>query len=77
MVEKLLSGEGIGKVHAQIVDRLVRQRCRDDEIRWMLGQWQSELEPVIAYGPNWELLGLTIAGIPHGERSPIVVAARR
>jgi len=53
---------------------IAEQARRDDlAVREMLGQWVSGLEPSIAYGPNFRLLGLTAADFPVGAEAPIVV----
>ncbi len=48
---------------------------REVELKLMLGQWVSGLEPAIAYGPRMELLGLTIVGLPAGSQQLLVVKA--
>lgn len=56
---------------AAIVEAILR--IDETEVSRMLGQWVSELEPALAYGPNGQLLGLTSADIPVGVIAPIVV----
>lgn len=36
---------------------------QDEAIRALLGQWVSELEPTLAFGPGGKLLGLAHAGV--------------
>lgn len=52
-------------------------RAEDERaIRWMLGQWVSETEPVLVYW-GMTLVGLTFAGIPVGVEAPICVKPPR
>jgi hypothetical protein len=51
-----------------------RRQEQEAEIRRLLGQWVSGLEPVICYGPGYELLGLGIAA-DIGRDQNIVLAA--
>lgn len=53
------------------------ERAADEAaIRFMLGRWVSEAEPVLVYY-GATLLGLTFAGIPLGVEAPICVRPPR
>lgn len=47
------------------------------EVRRMLGEWVSGLEPALLYDHRGVLVGLTIAGLLDGVVAPIVVPARQ
>lgn len=48
----------------------------EDEVRHMLGQWVSEVEPCLIYGPNGSILGLGVAGAIWGDANRVIVRAR-
>lgn len=52
------------RIFDQLLDEAVRKvaRARDAEVRRMLGEWVSELEPGLVYGPGGQLLGIGRAG---------------
>lgn len=48
----------------------------NDDVRRMLGLWVSELEPALVYTKRGDLVGLTIADLPIGSETFIVIPAR-
>lgn len=52
------------------------QAMAEAELRRMLGEWVSGLEPCILLDDHGHMVGLTIAGVPEGVRAPVVVRAR-
>lgn len=76
---------GLEHLHAML-DKTVADALREkmqadeDEIRRMLGYWVSGAEPVLVYGPGYELMGLSYAdppdrGMQAGMRPRLVVKA--
>lgn len=59
-------------VRRESIARILRDEA---EVKRMLGQWVSGLEPVLAFDRRGDLLGLTVA-TPVGTRAQIVVEAR-
>ncbi len=50
-----------------------RKLARDEQIiRELLGRWVSELEPCVAYDPDFEIIGLCPANAPLGS-SPFIL----
>ena len=67
-------GCGLLAIRASIDQAIARRAAAEEAtIRALLGQWVSGLEPVIARDHAGGIKGLTIAGIPVGMKSPIVV----
>lgn len=60
----------------QIAKRMVEamRAAIEAEVRHMLGQWVSELEPCLMQGPGGEILGLGVAGAIWGDIRPVIRA---
>lgn len=63
---------GAERMRLAIADAVMRQRAWENaEVRRMLGEWVSGLDPAILLGPYGELLGLTVV-----DRHDLVVPVR-
>jgi hypothetical protein len=53
----------------------VHKKKLDTEIKRLLGNWASGLEPVLAFDRMQNFLGLTYSGIPLGAKGHVVLKA--
>ena len=55
----------------------VINQAKDAEVRRLLGEWVSECQPQLVYGPECVVFGLAVAGDRHYDGPhPIIVHAR-